>query len=49
MSVMINDVKKLAYSVINVQQPTTKVFNISNDIESIVKACKRTFDDLKRT
>lgn len=45
---MILDVKRLAYSLINVMQPPSKAIVVSSDINSIINACKRTFDDLKR-
>ena len=47
-STIITQVKSHAYSIINVPQPAQKIMAISSDISSIMAACKRTYDDIKR-
>lgn len=47
-SSIITQVKSHAYSIINVPQPAHKNMVITSDISSIMAACKRTFDDIKR-
>jgi len=49
MNAIISQVKSLAYTLINVPQPNVKTQIITNDIASVMSACKRTFDDIKRT
>lgn len=49
MSTAISQVKSLAYSIINIPQPPIKHASIANDIASVMAACKRTHDDIKRT
>ena len=48
MTATISEVKSLAYSLINVPQPNTKMMQITPDISSIMVACKKTYDDIKR-
>lgn len=49
MSAVISQVKSLAYSLINIPQPAAKNPTINNDIASVMSACKKAFDDIKRT
>jgi hypothetical protein len=49
MSAVISQVKGLAYTLINIPQPAFKNSPIVNDISSVMSACKRTYDDIKRT
>lgn len=47
-SATISEVKSLAYMLINVPQPNTKNIQVTSDIASIMMACKKTYDDIKR-
>lgn len=49
MSGMISQVKAMVYSLINITHPAPRLTQVSPDIHSIMAACKRTYDDLKRT
>jgi precorrin-6B methylase 1 len=44
----ISQVKSLAYTLVNVPQPPLKNIQVAPDISSVMNACKRTFDDIKR-
>lgn len=47
-STIVSQLKSYAYSIINVPQPSLKNMPITSDISSIMAACKRTYDDIKR-
>ncbi len=47
-TLLIMDIKQQVYQIINVSTISQKKAIINNDIPSIMSACKKTFEDLKR-
>jgi hypothetical protein len=47
-STTITQVKTLAYTLINVPQPQSKPSPIRTDIASVMAACKKTYEDIRR-
>jgi hypothetical protein len=48
MTAMIGQVKALTYCLLNVPPPSNKNIAITPDVYSVMGACKRTHDDIKR-
>jgi len=48
MIAMIGQVKALTYCLLNVPPPSNKNIAITPDVYSVMGACKRTHDDIKR-